>query len=177
MTSSLPPSLDALASAKRFWLLKTEPGECSIESTLAMPSRTVSWFGVRNYQARSFIRDSMAPGDAVLFYHSSCKVPGIAGLARVASAPYPDALQFDPKSAYYDPKSAPGRPRWFAVDVEALAACPVVPIGTLRSHPALSGLRILQKGNRLSVTPVERADFLYILERLILPALQLSTNL
>lgn len=96
---------DLLRTASRFWLMKSEPGECSIDDALAAPGRRVSWFGIRNYQARNFMRDDMTIGDAVLFYHSSCAKPGIAGIARIASDVYPDELQFDPESEYYDPKS------------------------------------------------------------------------
>lgn len=154
-------------TAKRFWLMKTEPSECSIESSLAAPGRKVSWFGIRNYQARNFMRDEMSVGDGVLFYHSSCPNPGIAGIARIASETYPDGLQFDAKSDYYDAKSTRGKPRWLALDVEALASCPIVPIAALRAAPELAGMRVLQRGNRLSITPVTREEFLFIAENLI----------
>ena len=111
---------DLLRTASRFWLMKSEPGECSIDDALAAPGRRVSWFGIRNYQARNFMRDDMTIGDAVLFYHSSCAKPGIAGIARIASDVYPDELQFDPESEYYDPKSTKENPRWLTLDVEAL---------------------------------------------------------
>ena len=119
---------DLLRTASRFWLMKSEPGECSIDDALAAPGRRVSWFGIRIYQARNFMRDDMTIGDAVLFYHSSCAKPGIAGIARIASDVYPDELQFDPESEYYDPKSTKENPRWLTLDVEALFKCPVVEI-------------------------------------------------
>ena len=150
------------STAKRFWLMKTEPGECSIDDALNAPNQSVSWFGIRNYQARNFMRDDMSIGDAVLFYHSSCAEPGIVGVARIASQTYPDELQFDEKSEYYDPKSTKEKPRWLTIDVQALLKCPVIPIATLRTEPELSGMRILQKGNRLSITPVTPEEFNFI---------------
>ena len=104
----------------KYWLMKSEPDECSIDDVLAAPKKTTPWSGVRNYQARNFMRDQMRVGDGVLFYHSSCPEPGIAGLAEVASAAYPDATQFDRKSPYYDGASKKEAPRWFNVDVRAL---------------------------------------------------------
>jgi predicted RNA-binding protein with PUA-like domain len=103
-----------------FWLMKSEPGDGSVDDALAAPNATVPWVGVRNYQARNFMKDAMQAGDGVLFYHSSCAEPGIVGIARVASAPYPDPTQFDPKSPYYDARSAPAEPRWQLVDVQML---------------------------------------------------------
>lgn len=157
--SLAPDLLNRLLAAPRCWLMKSEPSECSIDDTLAAPNQTVSWFGIRNYQARNFIRDNMAVGDAVLFYHSSCSEPGIVGLAEIASKPYPDELQFQPESEYYDPKSSRDNPRWLTIDVKALLKCPVISIKTLRADPTLAGLRILQRGNRLSITPVDHQDF------------------
>ena len=151
-----------LQSANRFWLMKTEPGECSIDDALRAPNHCVSWFGIRNYQARNFMRDNMRIGDGVLFYHSSCPNPGIAGIARIASNVYPDELQFDKKSLYWDPRSPKDNPRWLTLDVEALFKCPIIPIGTLRQAPELSGMRVLQKGNRLSITPVTPEEFRFI---------------
>lgn len=159
--------LELLEQARRCWLMKTEPGECSIDDAFAAPNHTVSWFGIRNYQARNFIRDDMQIGDAVLFYHSSCPQPGIAGIARIASQPYPDACQFDPKSGYFDPKSRPDNPRWLTIDVEALERTRLIGLSELRAAPELAGLRILQRGNRLSITPVEKNDFRFILEHLL----------
>jgi predicted RNA-binding protein with PUA-like domain len=122
---------------------------------------------VRNYQARNFMRDAMKPGDGVLFYHSSCAEPGIAGLAEVASAPYPDPTQFDRKSEYYDPASKKDAPRWTLVDIRALKKTRLVPLTELREHKALAGMAVLRKGNRLSITPVSDAEWSYITTRLL----------
>jgi predicted RNA-binding protein with PUA-like domain len=138
----------------RYWLMKSEPDEVSIDDVLAMPARTVAWTGVRNYQARNFMRDSMRVGDGVLFYHSSCAVPGVAGLAEVASTPYPDDTQFDSSSKYYDPKASRENPRWMLVDVRVTKKTRLVPLSELRAHPELSGMVLLQRGSRLSITPV-----------------------
>jgi predicted RNA-binding protein with PUA-like domain len=143
----------------RYWLMKSEPAECSIDDVLAAPGRTTAWTGVRNYQARNFMREEMAVGDGVLFYHSSCAEPGIAGLAEVASAVRPDETQFDRSSPYYDPKAAPERPRWVCVDIRALRKTRLVPIGELRTHRRLAGMWLLRPGNRLSITPVTKAQW------------------
>jgi predicted RNA-binding protein with PUA-like domain len=149
-----------------YWLMKSEPQECSIESALGARNATVPWTGVRNYQARNFMRDQMQPGDGVLFYHSSCAEPGIAGLAEVASAPYPDPTQFDPKSAYYDSASKKDAPRWILVDVRALKRTRLVTLAELREHKALADMAVLRRGNRLSITPVTGAQWRYITTRL-----------
>lgn len=138
-----------------YWLMKSEPEECSIDDALAAPGATVPWVGVRNYQARNFMRDGMRVGDGVLFYHSSCAEPGIVGLAQVASTAYPDPTQFDPKSPYYDAKSKPADPRWLLVDVKALKKTRNLTLPELRAQSALEDLVILRRGNRLSITPVE----------------------
>ncbi len=138
-----------------YWLMKSEPGECSIDDALAAPKHTVPWIGVRNYQARNFMRDSMCVGDGVLFYHSSCAEPGIAGLARVASKPKPDLTQFDGKSPYFDPTAKPEEPRWMLVDVQAVRKTRLLNLPELRLHPELTELLVLKKGNRLSITPVD----------------------
>ena len=150
-----------------YWLMKSEPDECSIDDVLAAPGRKTPWSGVRNYQARNFMRDRMKVGDGVLFYHSSCEVPGIAGLAEVASAPYPDASQFDRKSDYYDPASKREEPRWVNVDVRALKKTRLVSLAEIREHKALAKMVLLRPGNRLSITPVTAAERRYITERLI----------
>ena len=137
------------------WLMKSEPDDVSIDDALAAPRATVPWTGVRNYQARNFMRDAMRVGDGVLFYHSSCAVPGIVGVARVASAPYPDPTQFDPASPYHDPAARPEAPRWVLVDVQVLRKIPIITLPELRARPELAGMRLLQKGNRLSVMPVD----------------------
>lgn len=151
------------AHARRFWLMKTEPGECSIDDALAAP---VSWFGIRNYQARNFIRDVMSVGDGVLFYHSSCPEPGIVGLAVIDSEPYPDELQFDAASEYFDAKSSPENPRWLTINVKGLFKVPVIGLATLREHPELAEMPVLRRGNRLSITPVTAAEFRFITENL-----------
>lgn len=138
-----------------YWLMKSEPEECSVDDALAAKNSTVPWVGVRNYQARNFMRDGMRVGDGVLFYHSSCAEPGIVGIAEVASTPYPDPTQFDPKSHYYDAKSKPEEPRWLLVDVKVLKKTRNLTLPELRAHKELEDLVILRKGNRLSITPVE----------------------
>jgi predicted RNA-binding protein with PUA-like domain len=151
----------------QYWLMKSEPDECSIDDALAAPGRITPWSGVRNYQARNFMRDAMRIGDGVLFYHSSCPQPGIAGLAEVASAAYPDATQFDAKSEYYDPQSRREQPRWFNVDVRALKKTRLVPLVELRAQKALKKMVTLRPGNRLSITPVSEAEWRYITGRLL----------
>ena len=142
-----------------YWLMKSEPEEVSIVDALAAPKQTVPWFGVRNYQARNFMRDSMRVGDGVLFYHSSCAEPGIVGVAQIASATRPDPTQFDPKSPYFDAKSKPAEPRWLLLDVQALRKTRVLNLPELRSIEALADMRLLQRGNRLSVMPVDKAHW------------------
>jgi predicted RNA-binding protein with PUA-like domain len=144
--------------------MKSEPSEYSIDD-LARDG-TVAWFGVRNYQARNFMRDQMRPGDGVLFYHSSCADPGIAGLARVATPAYPDATQFEPEGKYFDPKAAPDNPRWYNVDVQIVRKTRLMSLSELRATPQLANLRILQRGNRLSVTPVDPDEWQYIVKHL-----------
>ena len=142
------------ARAPRYWLMKSEPDECSIDDALAAPQATVAWTGVRNYQARNFMRDEMQVGDGVLFYHSSCPEPGIAGIACVASGTRPDPTQFDPASPYHDPKSLAEAPRWLLLDVQALQKTRLMPLAEMRERPELADMRVLQKGSRLSITPV-----------------------
>ena len=142
-----------------YWLMKSEPEEVSIDDALAAPKQTVPWFGVRNYQARNFMRDSMRVGDGVLFYHSSCAEPGIVGVAQIASATRPDPTQFDPKSPYFDAKAKPAEPRWLLLDVQALRKTRVLNLPELRSIEALADMRLLQRGNRLSVMPVDKAHW------------------
>jgi predicted RNA-binding protein with PUA-like domain len=146
----------------KYWLMKSEPDECSIDDVLAAPGRITPWSGVRNYQARNFMRDQMKVGDGVLFYHSSCPEPGIAGIAEVASAAYTDKSQFDRKSDYYDPKSKKNNPRWVNVDVRALRKTRLVPLAELRTLKPLAGMRLLRPGNRLSITPVTESEWKYI---------------
>ena len=147
------------AAAPRYWLMKSEPDECSIDDALAAPGATVPWTGVRNYQARNFMRDEMQVGDGVLFYHSSCPQPGIAGIARVASGTRPDPTQFDPASPYHDPKSPPDKPRWLLLDVQAVKKTRLMPLAEMRERPELAGMRVLEKGSRLSITPVTEQEW------------------
>jgi predicted RNA-binding protein with PUA-like domain len=143
-----------VAAPPNFWLMKSEPDECSIDDALAAPHGTVPWVGVRNYQARNFMRDTMRIGDGVLFYHSGCAEPGIAGLAEVASSPYPDPTQFDPGSPYFDPASRTDQPRWILVDVKAIRRTPLLSLAAMRARDELSDMQVLRRGNRLSITPV-----------------------
>jgi predicted RNA-binding protein with PUA-like domain len=155
-----------MTTSPRYWLMKSEPADCSIDDALAAPAATVPWTGVRNYQARNFMRDSMRIGDGVLFYHSSCAEPGIAGIARVASGTRVDPTQFDPQSPYFDPRSPADKPRWLLLDVQALRKTPVLGLAALRELPALAQMQVLQRGNRLSITPVEEAEWTLITARL-----------
>jgi len=144
------------------WLMKTEPAVYSIDD-LARDGRT-GWDGVRNHQARNFMRDRMRIGDPVLIYHSNAKPPGVAGLARVCSAPRPDDTARNPQSPYFDPRSTPEVPRWFLVDVCFEEKFPRrVPLPELRADPALEGMALLRKGQRLSILPVSAAHFARIL--------------
>jgi predicted RNA-binding protein with PUA-like domain len=151
----------------RYWLMKSEPDEVSIDDLAAMPRKTVAWYGVRNYQARNFMRDQMSVGDLAFFYHSSCPEPGIAGVVRVSKAAYPDASQFDRKSRYYDVKSTREAPRWLNVEVTLVEKTRLVPLAELRTQPALSGMRVLQRANRLSITPVDPREWSFITTKLL----------
>lgn len=146
-----------------YWLMKSEPDECSIDDLARAPRQTLPWTGVRNYQARNFMRDDFQPGDGVLFYHSSCPQPGIAGLAEVASTAQTDATQFDPASPYHDPASKPEAPRWFGVDVKLVRKTPLLSLAEMRAAPSLATMRVLQRGNRLSITPVTPAEWRAVL--------------
>ena len=150
----------------RYWLMKSEPQECSIDDALAAPGATVPWTGVRNYQARNFMRDAMQVGDGVLFYHSSCPAPGIAGIARVASGTRADPTQFEPESPYYDPKSPPDKPRWLLLDVQAVQKTRLLPLAEMRERPELANMVVLQKGSRLSITPVTGREWDAVLKAL-----------
>ena len=151
----------------RYWLMKSEPSDVSIDDLATFPNQSVAWYGVRNYQARNFMRDQMRIGDGVLFYHSNCKEPGIAGIARVASLAYPDATQFDRNSKYFDAKTTQEQPRWFNVDVQLVRKIKLIPLAEMRNHPELSRMRTLQPGNRLSITPLDPAEWEYITTRLV----------
>ena len=154
----------------RYWLMKSEPDETSIDDALAAEDARVAWTGVRNYQARNFMRDAMQVGDGVLFYHSSCAEPGIAGIAEVASTSYPDPTQFDRRSPYFDSAATPEQPRWLLVDVRALKKTRLISLPELRSCPELAEMVVLKRGNRLSITPVTEAEWDFILENLAFPA-------
>ncbi|RZI78044.1 MAG: EVE domain-containing protein [Variovorax sp.] len=149
------------------WLMKSEPGECSIDNALAAPGATVPWTGVRNYQARNFMRDAMKVGDGVLFYHSSCAEPGIVGIARVASGTRTDPTQFDTASPYFDKASKPESPRWLLLDVQALRKTRLLALPELRAVPALADMVLLRRGNRLSITPVALAHWHLIVDELL----------
>ncbi len=151
----------------RYWLMKSEPDEFSIDDLVAAPRRTTPWFGVRNYQARNFMRDQMRVGDRAFFYHSSCPEPGIAGVVEVSAPAYPDASQFDRKSEYYDPQATRAAPRWLNVDVRLVKKTPFVPLTALRAHEALAGMRALQRANRLSITPVAPDEWRFITAQLM----------
>ena len=150
----------------RYWLMKSEPSDVSIDDLANLPDQTVAWYGVRNYQARNFMRDQMNVGDGVLFYHSNCKEPGIAGIALVSSTAYPDATQFNRTGKYFDPKATPEQPRWFNVDVQLVKKIALISIKELRNHPELERMRTSQRGNRLSITPVDPAEWKFITSRL-----------
>jgi len=153
----------------RYWLMKSEPDELSIDDLAQAARQTTPWFGVRNYQARNFMRDEMRPGDRVFFYHSSCAEPGIAGIAEVVSQAYPDVTQFDRKGPYFDPKATREAPRWFNVNVKWVRKTRLIGLAELRRHPELAGMRVLARGNRLSITPVEPQEWAFITSKLLEP--------
>jgi predicted RNA-binding protein with PUA-like domain len=147
----------------RYWLMKSEPSEASIDDLAKAPRQTLPWTGVRNYQARNYMRDGMQVGDGVLFYHSSCPEPGVAGIAEVASAAYPDATQFDPSSHYFDAKSTREAPRWLHVDVKLVRKTRLLTLAEMRAAPSLASMLVLKRGNRLSITPVAPAEWRAVL--------------
>ena len=150
----------------RYWLMKSEPDDVSIDDLAAMPRKTVAWYGVRNYQARNFMRDQMQVGDQAFFYHSSCPEPGIAGIVRISKAAYPDASQFDKKSKYFDAKATRDAPRWVNVEVTLVEKTRLISLAELRDTPQLATMRLLQRGNRLSITPVDPREWAYITTKL-----------
>jgi predicted RNA-binding protein with PUA-like domain len=154
-------------TTQNFWLMKSEPDEASIDDLVRL--KRLPWTGVRNYQARNFMRDAMRVGDGVLFYHSSCPEPGIAGLAEVASGTMADETQFDPKSPYFDAKSTRDNPRWLQLDVRLLRKTRLLALAEMRLAPELATMRVLQRGNRLSITPVTPAEWQAVLELLERP--------
>lgn len=147
----------------RYWLMKSEPYEFSIDDFAALPNQTIAWEGVRNYQSRNFMRNQMAIGDQVFFYHSCCKDPGILGIAVVSKTAYPDATQFNSESKYFDPKASVNNPRWFNVEITLANRIRLIPIKELRQYAELRRMRVLQTGNRLSITPVDPAEWQFIM--------------
>jgi predicted RNA-binding protein with PUA-like domain len=150
----------------RYWLMKSEPADVSIDDLAARPDQTVDWYGIRNYQARNFMRDQMELGDQAFFYHSNCEVPGIAGIVEISKLAYPDRFQFEQGHRYFDPKSTPENPRWVNVDVKLVRKTRLLSLKEMREIPELANLKILQRGNRLSITPVDPKDWEFILTRL-----------
>lgn len=150
----------------RYWLMKSEPKKFSIDDFAAEPNQTTAWDGVRNYLARNFMWKQMAVGDQAFFYHSCCAQPGIIGIAEVTTPAYPDATQFDPNSRYYDPKASRDNPRWFNVDITLRQRTRLLTIKVLRQQPELRRMRVLQTGNRLSITPVDPDEWKFILQLL-----------
>ena len=153
----------------QYWLMKSEPSDVSVDDLAALPGATVGWYGVRNYQARNFMRDLMRHRDGVLFYHSSCPEPGVAGIAEVVGAPYPDPTQFDAANKYFDPKSTLEAPRWMQVDVRLVRKTRLLSLAEIRQHPDLQDMRLLARGNRLSITPVTAAEW-RVIQGLLTPA-------
>ncbi len=147
-----------------YWLMKSEPSEFSIDDLAKAKEQSVAWFGVRNYLARNFMRDQMKVGDDVLFYHSSCPAPGVAGLARVSTNAYPDETQFDKKSKYFDAKATRETPRWMLVDVQLVKKTRLVSLAEMRKTKPLEDMLILQRGNRLSITPVTAGQWKAVLK-------------
>jgi predicted RNA-binding protein with PUA-like domain len=156
-------------NARRYWLMKSEPDVFGIDDLARSRRRTAAWWGVRNYQARNFMRDDMQLGDEAFFYHSGCAQPGIAGIVTVSKLAYPDATQFDHKSEYFDPSAKKDNPRWLNVDVKLARKTRFLPISELRRYPELAGMRVLQRANRLSITPVQPEEWQFILRLLDQP--------
>lgn len=146
----------------QYWLMKSEPSEVSIDDLATMPNKMVDWFGVRNYQARNFMRDEMNVGDLALFWHSSCAEPGIYGIVKIATKAHPDIFQFDSTNKYYDPTASHDNPRWWCVDVQLVKKVSYISIAELRTYTELAGMQVLKKGNRLSITKVTPAEWQFI---------------
>lgn len=147
-----------------YWLMKSEPGEFSIDDLKKLGPETEPWDGVRNYQARNMMRDEMKPGDQVFFYHSACEQPGIVGIMKIAGESHPDLTAFDPKDKHFDPKSDQGNPRWFLVDVKFVRKLKrTISLSELKEHDAIADMVLLRRGNRLSIMPVSKNDWNYIL--------------
>lgn len=152
-----------LEKSLAYWLFKSEPSTFSIETLSKRPKQTEHWDGVRNFQVRNMLRDEMKVGDLGFFYHSSCKIPGIVGIIKVVKAGYPDFTAFDADSPYYDPRSKPEHPLWFMVDVQLVEIFPkIISLAHLKKFPELENMKILRKGNRLSITPVAKAEWKFI---------------
>ena len=148
----------------RYWLMKSEPSEFSIDDLEKRPHQTEHWDGVRNYQARNMMRDEMNVGDLVFFYHSNCNTPGIVGIARIAREAYPDFTAFDVNNQHYDPGSKPDNPRWFMVDVQFVRKLKrTITLNELKGRPELDGLALVRRGNRLSIMPVTAAQWAFVL--------------
>lgn len=143
----------------RYWLMKSEPDVFSVDDLAARPKKTEPWDGVRNYQARNFMRDDMKRGDLVFFYHSSCPQPGISGIMKISRQAYPDETQFDDTSEYFDPKATRDNPRWLSVNVTLVRKTRLISLQELRSCPELASMQLLKRGNRLSITPVTDAEW------------------
>lgn len=147
-----------------YWLMKSEPDAFSISDLASRPKKTEPWDGIRNYQARNFMRDGMKKGDLVFFYHSSCEVPGIVGVMKVVKEAYPDSTQFDPNSKYFDSGSKVDDPRWLRVDVQLVEKFnEVITLTRLKEQPFLADMQLLKKGNRLSILPVAEQQWNYIM--------------
>jgi predicted RNA-binding protein with PUA-like domain len=147
-----------------YWLMKSEPSEFSIDDLAQRPGRREPWDGVRNYQARNMMRDQMRVGDLAFFYHSSCEVPGIVGIVKIATAAYPDETAFDPADKHFDPKSDREHPRWYLVEVGLVRKLKrTISLSELKTHRPLHGMALLRRGNRLSIMPVTRAQWEFIL--------------
>lgn len=163
-TGTSAPSSSPRADGRRYWLVKTEPDVFSFDDLMNAPKRTTYWNGVRNYQARNFMRDDMKRGDGVLVYHSNANPPGVAGIAEVAREGYPDHTQFDENDSYFDPKAKPDAPTWIMVDIRGVKPLArELPLPELRENPRLEGMVLLQKGSRLSVQPVTEKEWKEIL--------------
>ena len=148
----------------KYWLMKSEPDVFGIDDLKKAPGMTEAWDGVRNYQARNMMRDDMKTGDLAFLYHSNCKEPGIAGIMEIVREGYPDSTAFDPDAKYYDPKSDPSYPRWYRVDVRYVRKLKrIITLSELKEHSEVNGMPLVRRGNRLSIMPVNRQQWEYIL--------------
>jgi len=146
----------------KYWLMKSEPGDLSIDGLRDLPLQQIDWFGIRNYQARNFMRDDMSVGDMVIFWHSSCKNPGIYGIAKVCRDAHPDETQFDITNKYYDAKATVAKPIWWCVDIQFVSQSKYISISQLRKYYELAEMKVLRRGNRLSITPVTSSEWDFI---------------